>query len=115
MVFAHYPRGLEDAARALDADNAVLCATCGALYSAGHTTCTGQACGATVLWPVRRLSTTQDTVSGCLACGARGAAMVRQFETGGDAAASVAGSGPRRQTYIRLSELRDNTSPSLEQ
>ena len=80
---------LEEAARSLDADDAVLCATCGGLYTAGHTSCMGAACGETVLWPVRRLSTAQDTVSGCLACGARGAAMVRQFETGGDAAAAV--------------------------
>ena len=46
-------------------------------------------CGGALLWPVRRLHTKADTVSGCLCCGARGAAMVRQFETGGDAAASV--------------------------
>ncbi len=80
---------LDDTGRTLDADDAILCVTCGGLYTAGHTMCAGQACGETVLWPVRRLSTAQDTVSGCLACGARGAAMVRQFETGGDAAASV--------------------------
>jgi len=79
----------ETAGRALDADDAVLCATCGGLYAAGQTTCAGADCGETILWPVRRLSTAQDTVSGCLACGARGAAMVRQFETGGDAAAAV--------------------------
>ena len=80
---------LEQAIRSLDADGAILCAVCGALHAAGTTSCTGVACGGTVLWPVRRLSTAQDNVSGCLACGARGAAMVRQFETGGDAAASV--------------------------
>ena len=80
---------LEEVSRALDVNDAVLCAVCGALHVAGTTTCSGVACGGTLLWPVRRLSTAQDTVSGCLACGARGAAMVRQFETGGDAAASV--------------------------
>jgi ATP-dependent helicase YprA (DUF1998 family) len=80
---------LEETCRSFDADDAILCAVCGALHEAGTTTCTGIACAGTLLWPVRRLSTAQDTVSGCLACGARGAAMVRQFETGGDAAASV--------------------------
>jgi ATP-dependent helicase YprA (DUF1998 family) len=80
---------LEETGRSLDADVAVLCAVCGALHTAGTTNCTGVACGGTLLWPVRRLSTARDTVSGCLACGARGAAMVRQFETGGDAAAAV--------------------------
>ena len=80
---------LEEAGRSLDADDAILCAVCGALHAAGTKTCSGVACGGALLWPVRRLSTAQDTVSGCLACGARGAAMVRQFETGGDAAASV--------------------------
>ncbi len=80
---------LEESARGLDADDAVLCATCGGLYTAGQTTCAGAACGDAVLWPVRRLSTARDTVSGCLACGARGDAMVRQFETGSDAAAAV--------------------------
>ncbi|MGD0069719.1 MAG: DEAD/DEAH box helicase, partial [Streptosporangiaceae bacterium] len=76
---------LEEAGRSLDADIAVLCAVCGALHTAGTANCPGVACGGTLLWPVRRLSTARDTVSGCLACGARGAAMVRQFETGGDA------------------------------
>jgi hypothetical protein len=80
---------LEEAGRSLDADVAVLCAVCGALKTAGTASCPGVACGGTLLWPVRRLSTARDTVSGCLACGARGAAMVRQFETGGDAAAAV--------------------------
>ena len=80
---------LEESTRALDADDAVLCATCGGLYATGHSRCAGPECGQTVLWPVRRLFTAQDTVSGCLACGARGAGMVRQFETGGDAAAAV--------------------------
>jgi len=80
---------LEEASRSLDANDAVLCAVCGVLHLAGTKACPGVACGGTLLWPVRRLSTAQDTVSGCLACGARGAAMVRQFETGGDAAASV--------------------------
>jgi len=80
---------LEEASRSLDANDAVLCAVCGGLHVAGKKACPGVACGGALLWPVRRLSTTQDTVSGCLACGARGAAMVRQFETGGDAAASV--------------------------
>ena len=80
---------LEDSGRALDADDAVLCATCGGLYPAGQRSCCGPSCGQSVLWPVRRLSTTQDTVSGCLACGARGPAMVRQFDTGSDAAAAV--------------------------
>ena len=80
---------LEEASRSLDANDAILCAVCGALHAAGTKTCPGVACGGALLWPVRRLSTAQDTVSGCLACGARGAAMVRQFETGGDAAASV--------------------------
>ena len=80
---------LEEASRSLDANDAILCAVCGALHAAGTKTCSGVACGGALLWPVRRLSTAQDTVSGCLACGARGAAMVRQFETGGDAAASV--------------------------
>ena len=63
---------LEEAGRSLDADDAILCAVCGALHAAGTATCTGVACGGTLLWPVRRLSTAQDTVSGCLACGARG-------------------------------------------
>ena len=80
---------LEEGGRSLDADAAILCTMCGALHTAGTTNCTGTACGGTLLWPVRRLSTARDTVSGCLACGARGAAMVRQFETGGDAAAAV--------------------------
>ena len=80
---------LEEASRSLDANDAILCAVCGALHAAATKTCPGVACGGALLWPVRRLSTAQDTVSGCLACGARGAAMVRQFETGGDAAASV--------------------------
>lgn len=80
---------LEESAQGLDSEDAVLCATCGGLYAAGHTACTGPACGNSVLWPVRRLSTARDTVSGCLACGARGDAMVRQFETGSDAAAAV--------------------------
>jgi ATP-dependent helicase YprA (DUF1998 family) len=80
---------LEESGRSLDADVAVLCAVCGALHTAGTANCPGAACGGTLLWPVRRLSTARDTVSGCLACGARGAAMVRQFETGGDAAAAV--------------------------
>jgi hypothetical protein len=80
---------LEEASRSLDADDAVLCTACGALHAAGTTNCAGAACDGALLWPVRRLSKAQDTVSGCLACGARGAAMVRQFETGGDAAASV--------------------------
>jgi ATP-dependent helicase YprA (DUF1998 family) len=80
---------LEEAGRPLDADNAVLCAVCGALREAATTACPGVACGGALLWPVRRLSTAQDAVSGCLSCGARGTGMVRQFETGGDAAASV--------------------------
>jgi hypothetical protein len=80
---------LEEAGRSLDANDAILCAVCGGLHVAGTKACAGVACGGALLWPVRRLSTAQDTVSGCLACGARGAAMVRQFETGGDAAASV--------------------------
>jgi ATP-dependent helicase YprA (DUF1998 family) len=80
---------LEEASRGLDADPAALCTTCGALRPAGATTCTGSGCAGALLWPVNRLKTAQDNVSGCLSCGARGAAMVRQFETGGDAAASV--------------------------
>jgi ATP-dependent helicase YprA (DUF1998 family) len=80
---------LDEASRSLDADDAILCAVCGGLHPARATSCPGVACGATLLWPVRRLQTAQDSVSGCLSCGARGAAMVRQFETGGDAAASV--------------------------
>jgi ATP-dependent helicase YprA (DUF1998 family) len=80
---------LEEASRGLDADAGVLCTICGALHPAGVTACAGSACGGTLLWPVRRLKTAQDNVSGCLSCGARGAGMIRQFETGGDAAASV--------------------------
>jgi ATP-dependent helicase YprA (DUF1998 family) len=80
---------LEEDSRSFDADDAVLCAVCGMLHEARTMSCTGTACGGALLWPVRRLSTAQDTISGCLSCGARGAAMVRQFETGGDAAASV--------------------------
>ena len=80
---------LEEASRGLDADPAILCTTCGALRPAGTTACAGSACREALLWPVSRLKTSQDNVSGCLSCGARGAAMVRQFETGGDAAASV--------------------------
>ena len=80
---------LEEDSRSFDADDAVLCAVCGVLHEAGTMSCTGITCGGTLLWPVRRLSTARDSVSGCLSCGARGAAMVRQFETGGDAAASV--------------------------
>jgi hypothetical protein len=77
---------LDETGRPLDADDGVLCVGCGALYAAGTAAC---ACGGARLWPVRRLNTKSDTVSGCLSCGARGAATVRQFETGGDAAASV--------------------------
>ena len=77
---------LEETGRPLDTDDGVLCAGCGALHVVGTAGC---ACGGARLWPVRRLNTKSDTVSGCLSCGARGAAMVRQFETGGDAAASV--------------------------
>ena len=80
---------LEEDSRSFDADDAVLCAVCGVMHQAGTMSCTGIGCGGALLWPVRRLSTAQDTISGCLSCGARGAAMVRQFETGGDAAASV--------------------------
>jgi hypothetical protein len=80
---------LEDTTKSLDTDDALLCTGCGGLYPIGHATCARQACKETSLWPVRRLNTNRDTVSGCLACGARGAAMVRQFETGGDAAAAV--------------------------
>jgi ATP-dependent helicase YprA (DUF1998 family) len=80
---------LEEESRSFNADDAVLCAVCGGLHEARTTSCTGTACGGALLWPVRRLSMAQDTISGCLSCGARGAAMVRHFETGGDAAASV--------------------------
>ena len=80
---------LEEPGRTLDTDDGVLCAGCGSLSTAGTTGCTHGGCGGALLWPVRRLHTKTDTVSGCLCCGARGAAMVRQFETGGDAAASV--------------------------
>ena len=80
---------LEEPGRTLDTDDGVLCAGCGSLSTAGTTGCTHGGCGGALLWPVRRLHTKADTVSGCLCCGARGAAMVRQFETGGDAAASV--------------------------
>ena len=80
---------LEESGRGLDTDDGVLCAECGSLYTVGTTGCTNGGCGGALLWPVRRLHTKADTVSGCLCCGARGAAMVRQFETGGDAAASV--------------------------
>jgi ATP-dependent helicase YprA (DUF1998 family) len=80
---------LEEPGRALDADDGVLCAGCGALHAVGTSGCSNAMCGRALLWPVRRLHTKADTVSGCLCCGARGAAMVRQFETGGDAAASV--------------------------
>ena len=64
---------LEEAGRSLDADDAILCAVCGALHAAATKTCLACACGGARLWPVRRLNTGQDTVSGCLACGARGA------------------------------------------
>jgi DEAD/DEAH box helicase/Domain of unknown function (DUF1998)/Helicase conserved C-terminal domain len=77
---------LEETGRALHTDDGALCVGCGGLHVVGTGTC---ACGEGRLWPVRRLNTKSDTVSGCLSCGARGAAMVRQFETGGDAAASV--------------------------
>jgi ATP-dependent helicase YprA (DUF1998 family) len=89
MVIDEDDETLEEASRGLDADPAVLCTTCGALRPAGATSCAGSGCGGALLWPVSRLKTAQDNVSGCLSCGARGAAMVRQFETGGDAAASV--------------------------
>jgi hypothetical protein len=80
---------LEETSKTLDWTDAVLCASCGGLHSALTTACTRRSCGETLLLPVRRLTTRQDTVQGCLACGARGAAMVRRFESGGDAAASV--------------------------
>ena len=81
---------LEEPGRALDADDGgAVRWRAESLYAAGTTGCTHGGCGGALLWPVRRLHTKADTVSGCLCCGARGAAMVRQFETGGDAAASV--------------------------
>jgi rubrerythrin len=80
---------LEESAKTLDSTDAVLCATCGGLHPASSRACTRRSCGDTQLLPVRKLSTTQDTIQGCLACGARGAATVRRFESGGDAAVSV--------------------------
>ena len=80
---------LEETSNALDSTDAVLCATCGGLHATTRTTCARSSCGQTQLLPVRRLTTSQDTIRGCLACGARGAATVRRFESGGDAAVSV--------------------------
>jgi ATP-dependent helicase YprA (DUF1998 family) len=84
---------LEESAKTLDSQDAVLCATCGGLYQSPNTTCMRRSCGETLLLPARRLSTSQDTIRGCLACGARGAAMVRRFESGADAAVSVLATG----------------------
>jgi len=80
---------LEETAKTLDSQNAVLCATCGGLYQSPSATCARPMCGGTLGLPVRRIDTSQDTIRGCLACGARGAAMVRRFESGSDAAVSV--------------------------
>jgi ATP-dependent helicase YprA (DUF1998 family) len=79
---------LEEVSPTLDSTDAVLCAGCGGLHP-GQSKCTRSSCGEALLLPVRRLTTGQETIQGCLACGARGAAMVRRFESGGDAAASV--------------------------
>ncbi len=80
---------LEESSGKLDAKDAVLCATCGALHEGSRTACGRGDCGDSHLLPVRRLNTGKDTITGCLACGARGAATVRAFESGGDAAVSV--------------------------
>ena len=80
---------LEEPAKTLDSQDAVLCATCGGLYQSPSAPCKRPTCSGTLRLPVRRLDTSQETIRGCLACGARGAAMVRRFESGGDAAVSV--------------------------
>ena len=80
---------LEDFPGKFDSKEAVLCASCGALYDGSKTLCTRVGCGDSRLLPVRRLNTPRDTITGCLVCGGRGAAMVRGFESGGDAAVSV--------------------------
>lgn len=89
MVVDEDDETLEEASSAIDAADAVLCASCGGLYQAGRSACARSACRDAVLWPVRRLSASAGSVAGCLACGARGAAMVRHFETGSEAAAAV--------------------------
>ncbi|GLX01518.1 DEAD/DEAH box helicase [Microtetraspora sp. NBRC 16547] len=68
-----------------EAQDAFLCGTCGALSAGPADTC----CDAPHPRPVRRLASTADSPSGCLACGARGTAMIRQFESGNEAAAAV--------------------------
>ena len=80
---------LDESAKTLDSQDAVLCATCGGLYQSPSAACGRPTCGGILRVPVRRLDAGQDTIRGCLACGARGAAMVRRFESGGDAAVSV--------------------------
>ncbi|WP_283138126.1 DEAD/DEAH box helicase [Rhizohabitans arisaemae] len=81
----------EDAENAAEVrgDRMYLCAACGGLHSAAGLSCGRGGCAATVLWPVHRLNTRQDSPAGCGSCGARGAGMVRRFESGNDAAVSV--------------------------
>jgi ATP-dependent helicase YprA (DUF1998 family) len=80
---------LDESEGTIGSTDALLCVECGSLLPASGRTCPRRSCGPKLLRRVRRLTTSQDTVQGCLACGARGPAMVRLFESGGDAAVSV--------------------------
>lgn len=71
----------------IDAQDAKLCTTCGAIEKPESAVCS--ACGSQELRGVRRLHQRGDEIAGCLVCGARGSGTVRLFETGADASGAV--------------------------
>lgn len=80
---------LETDVRSLDAQDAMLCASCGSLSDGTGGTCPRANCDDPRPVRVRRLKTARDTLGGCLACGAMGPSMVRGLDSGADAAVSV--------------------------
>ena len=75
---------LDDTAKSMDANAALLCTGCGALYRGNSASC----CPSARMWPVQDINRPGYALKGCLVCGARGSA-VRRFESGQDAAAAV--------------------------
>ncbi|WP_079046307.1 DEAD/DEAH box helicase [Carbonactinospora thermoautotrophica] len=73
----------------VQAEEAVLCAWCGALHERAPLACDRLGCRSTEFLLVRRLSTRGHNVTNCVMCGARGPQVVRMFESGNEAAAAV--------------------------